>query len=289
MNSLAATDVLATQKALHRLLLARRGTVRWPEARSLAAQLLLTLDDADGCWQLAAEWLRDAFDVDRVTAGRGDPACPVFLPGQAEAQRPRAGVPSMRVLRIDNADPGVKGLWQSRRPVVFADVPRAACFTPALRGALASVGTTSKMAVTLRTSAGAFGLLCMDRVQRADRWRTVQYERFESAAADVLGPVLWSAESLAGRNNLLLDDATHRPAAAIRQLTPAELQVARLAAQGLSYKQIASQLGRAFSTIDHQLRSVRRKLGVRSHAQLASLLAGQSLPPLPGQDRDSSR
>ena len=45
---------------------------------------------------------------------------------------------------------------------------------------------------------------------------------------------------------------------------------------GLSYKEIARRLNRSFSTVDHQLRSVREKLGVRSAGQLVRVLAAHA-------------
>jgi DNA-binding CsgD family transcriptional regulator len=51
----------------------------------------------------------------------------------------------------------------------------------------------------------------------------------------------------------------------------------------LSYKEIARRLDRSLSTIDHQLRSVRGKLGARSTARLVRMLSGQlgddAVPP----------
>jgi len=49
--------------------------------------------------------------------------------------------------------------------------------------------------------------------------------------------------------------------------------VVRLAVNGLSYKEIARQLNRSFSTVDHQLRSARSKLGVSSTARLVNLMS----------------
>ena len=60
-------------------------------------------------------------------------------------------------------------------------------------------------------------------------------------------------------------------------LSPAEWRVARLAVQGLSYKEIARELGRSPHTVDHQLRSIRSKLNVGSAAALVHLLASQGL------------
>jgi AraC-like DNA-binding protein/DNA-binding CsgD family transcriptional regulator len=58
----------------------------------------------------------------------------------------------------------------------------------------------------------------------------------------------------------------------LRCLTPAERSVVRLVAEGLSYKEIARKLERSFSTVDHQLRSIRAKLGAASTARLNVLL-----------------
>jgi DNA-binding CsgD family transcriptional regulator len=55
-------------------------------------------------------------------------------------------------------------------------------------------------------------------------------------------------------------------------LTAAEWNVARLAAQGLSYKDIARQLGNSPSTVRNQLHSVYSKLGVNNKTQLAARL-----------------
>jgi DNA-binding CsgD family transcriptional regulator len=56
-------------------------------------------------------------------------------------------------------------------------------------------------------------------------------------------------------------------------LTKSKYEIARLVAQGLSYKEIARIRGRSFSTIDHHLRSIRHKTGVSSTSALVSLLA----------------
>ena len=62
--------------------------------------------------------------------------------------------------------------------------------------------------------------------------------------------------------------AARRPLA----LTPAELDVARLAARGLSNKEIAHQRARSERTIANQLAAILRKLRLSSRAQLASVL-----------------
>ncbi|MBV7536589.1 helix-turn-helix transcriptional regulator [Duganella sp. sic0402] len=55
------------------------------------------------------------------------------------------------------------------------------------------------------------------------------------------------------------------------KLTAAEWNVAQLAAQGLSYKDIARQLDNSPATVRNQLHSVYNKLGVENKTQLAAL------------------
>jgi DNA-binding CsgD family transcriptional regulator len=65
------------------------------------------------------------------------------------------------------------------------------------------------------------------------------------------------------------------PGRPIDELTPQELQVATLVAAGLSNKEAAARLFLSVKTIEAHLHRTYRKLGVRSRAELAPLLAKQ--------------
>jgi DNA-binding CsgD family transcriptional regulator len=70
------------------------------------------------------------------------------------------------------------------------------------------------------------------------------------------------------------ETARKRNPSTIDQLTPQELQISRLIAQGLKNKEVAARLYLSPRTIDYHLRKVYVKLGVTSRFQLTQLPLG---------------
>ena len=191
---------------------------------------------------------------------------------QAEAQRRSMHLPAVLGLRFAAADPSLRAVWGGAGGLLaITDVAQERKMTEGVRGLLRSVGTAAKLALPVRDGLLPVGLLCADWHHEAPRWDAEVCNQLGGFLQDALGPLLAAATRLeSGRRS---ESAAAREALAT--LTPAELKVARLVARGLSYKEVARELDRALSTVDHQLRSIREKLGVRSTARLVHLLGEQ--------------
>jgi DNA-binding NarL/FixJ family response regulator len=66
--------------------------------------------------------------------------------------------------------------------------------------------------------------------------------------------------------------------AALARLTPQELQIAQLAAEGLSNRQIGEQLFLSHRTVGSHLYHLFPKLGITTRSQLADVLTGAPEP-----------
>jgi DNA-binding CsgD family transcriptional regulator len=72
--------------------------------------------------------------------------------------------------------------------------------------------------------------------------------------------------------------------ARIAGLTPAEGEVARLAGEGFSNREIAALRGSAERTVANQLRRIYRKLGIASRFELAARLSRSDPTPSAGDE-----
>jgi len=271
-----AEELLQIQRALRKLLLEDRSTIKWKPARDLAAEMLLYLDDPDACWGVATRWLQVGFDADRVTGGRSDDLRRFYSP-DFEAIRPSRGLPSIVGTRISISDPMVIKVFASDRTVVFRDVEEQKLFRPPAQETLLQLPSISiKLAVPVRDRGRRVAIVCAHWLDRSARVSPAVCMHLTELGATVLGPILAAADRLAEdecRGDGLAASVDPYAGSLEALLTPAELRLARLAATGMTYKEIARHLNRSFSTVDHHLRSIREKLGVSSAPKLVTQLS----------------
>lgn len=276
-------SVLEEQRRLKCELLDRRA-ISDSAARDVAAHMLLNLHDLSACWFVATNWLRERLQCHRVDTGFGSPQSREYFPSFAEAKSSSYDVPTLGGFAVDNHDEAMQAMWASPRPMIFADLKQDRRIGSILRQRLRTARSKSKFAGALRYGNTCFGLICADWTEHLVPLESDKYDSFELAVKEVLSPIIavakrlddqnimqWNGQMDGGFNTVAAQHATQ--IVTLGTLTKAEAEVSRLVAKGLSYKQIAAIRSTSFSTVDHQLRSIREKTGVSSTTALISLLA----------------
>jgi len=117
---------------------------------------------------------------------------------------------------------------------------------------------------------------------RRQRRRLESREHLRAAleAFESLGAALW-AERARVELRASGETARKRDPSTVDQLTPQELQIARLVGEGMSNKEVAAQLFLSPRTIDYHLRKVFTKLGITSRTELVRLGLGEAAAPVP--------
>lgn len=274
-------SILAAQQALRSELLDKK-KITDAGSRDLASHLLLYIDDLDSCWSIATQWLRDKLNCSRVDTGFGSPSAKEYFPSYAEAKSRNYSVPTLGNSAVDNRDRAMQAMWFADKPLIFEDIKQDRRIEMGLRQRLSNAETKSKFAAVLRVGDKRFGLICADWTKEQVPWESHIYDQFYQTVSEVLCPIIFVAHDLnktrlayPPEQNEALDrfrQIGHPPGQLKKLLTQAEIEVAVLVAQGVSYKEIANRRGKSFSTVDHQLRSIRKKLNVSTTAQLISLL-----------------
>ncbi|WP_232310988.1 helix-turn-helix transcriptional regulator [Herbaspirillum autotrophicum] len=260
--------IVQAQRRLRHTLVGDRHLGAITGSSDLAAHLLLHLDDAQSCWQLTLGWLQRTFDADRVDGGFTSQGHGIYKP-LAEAIREDTKIPSSVGVAIDAKETSVRSVLESRNAVLFESISDDRRFTLPLRAQLLSLNTQSKLAISLRDGDMPIGIICCDWARERNRWRYDQCEQISEFATNVLSPIFAIIHDEADEREVPAVQAAELPV----KLTPAELKVARLVVQGMSYKEIARHLNRSFSTVDHSLRSIRDKLNARSTARMIAMLS----------------
>ena len=122
---------------------------------------------------------------------------------------------------------------------------------------------------------------------RRERRRTEARAQLTAALAgfDRLGARPWAARARA--ELAVAEGGRSRPAAADEApLTHKEGEVADLVAAGATNREAAAALFLSPRTVEHHLRQVYRKLGVRSRTELAAAYGAREVTPRPPADRN---
>ena len=243
-----------------------------PARATYAVYVLGMLELGRGRWTEALEHFR-------VVA---DPRPDVGDPFLAKGATPDAIEAAVRAGRLDEAREALSRFeeWAADSRYPWVQPRLSGCRALLAEGDEASAHF--EQALRLGADGGPFDLariqLLYGEQMRRERRRTDARVQLRAAleAFERLRAEPW-AERARAELRATGETARKRDPSTVDQLTPQELQIARLVAEGLSNKEVAAQLFLSPRTIEHHLRHVFAKLGVKSRTQLAGLPLGPGL------------
>jgi ATP/maltotriose-dependent transcriptional regulator MalT len=250
-----------------------RATARGLAVRAASARRALALIDLGrGRWSEALEQL-DA--LSETPPGFSRPLVALMsAPDRLEA--------AVRAGRADKARLALEMFeeWATSSEAVWARPRLASCRAMATEGEVAT--GHFEEALRLLDDARPFDRARIHLIYgehlRRERQRLEARTQLRAALEgfEALGAEPW-AERARSELRASGETARKRDPSTLSQLTPQELQIARLVAQGLSNKEVAAQLFLSPRTIDSHLRNVFAKLGITSRIQLARLPLGEDV------------
>jgi len=270
-------------------------------ARNRASETL-ALAAATG-YEIGSIWARWALAVLALSAGDPHAADAALAPLTALVEREGLGEPVRAMFladaieallalgQLDRAERLISLLGQAAtrldRGWALAQAARCRALLLAARGDLDAASQAAGVAITLSEGLElrlelARTLLAAGQIERRARRKQAARQLLERALEifEAAGARLW-----ASRVRRELERAAARSAHGT--LTASEQRVARLAADGLTNREVAAQLFMSPKTVEANLARVYRKLGIRSRAELGSRLEGAARVPVQrlGDDR----
>jgi DNA-binding CsgD family transcriptional regulator len=288
-------DDLSTVVLLATLLDARLARGELTEALALGVELTPHLDDSGRAGALAhhargdlstalGEHERAASHFQnaglRTTTASEDPELVPWRAGAALAAARLGRGPEAAALAHAHHDVAVAhgssyALAQALRTLASTDVGHQRIALLRRARELLSDGGAARLAGQIDTDLA--GLLLLTATPLAEAEALVLLRRVEEYAG---GQELWPLQARVRRLLDRLGEAPRRvQREALAALTAAELRVARLAANGLTNRAIASRLEVSVKAVEWQLSRVYRKLGIRGRTRLAAALGTPGSAP----------
>jgi DNA-binding CsgD family transcriptional regulator len=240
-------SIAATARYLRAELLDKQRNVAPSSMLDCAAHMLLYLDSQNAVHRIALQFLLERMDATRSNLGYGDPGMPRYVASAVETVSGLA-VPLCNH-PIPNHVESIQRVWRSPQPVCL-DLQSAV----GIQKIWVAAKTKAKLARRLETEHRVFGLVCIDDTLTPREWKASDVAYLDQFVLCFLGPIL--------------DSYKTAPVPGTSPLTASELAVIRLAIRGFTYKEIANALAKSANTVDNQLRSARKKLGVRNQVEL---------------------
>lgn len=221
-----------------------------------AAHMIIAIEDPKQLVQIGLEFMVNELSVCRADAGFATPTHQHYTP-ITEFRNPKTSPPSITGLLLPNQHTAMQYVWQTSLPIAINDVSSNDTLNE-LKDIFLSAGCKSMLLQKLTWEDKPIGIACIDYTIQSHIWSDDEVNFMHTFCTIFLGP-------LAGISNYWFNPKLHSMFA---KPTESELIAIRLAAKGMTYKQIANQLNKSTRTIENQFRNARNRLSARNQTDL---------------------
>lgn len=221
-----------------------------------AAHMIISIEDPKQLVQIGLEFLVTELSVCRADAGFATPTHEHYTP-ITEFRSHETSPPSITGLQLPNQHPAMQSIWQTNTPIPINNVSSNDELAE-LREVFINAGCKSMLLNKLTWNNEPIGIACIDHTIDTHEWRDTEINFMQIFCSNFFGP-------LAGISNYWFNPKLH---SMFSKPTESELIAIRLAAKGMSYKQIADQLNKSTRTIENQFRNARNRLNARNQIDL---------------------
>ena len=227
-----------------------------PDTLNCAAHLILYLDTPAEVMNIGLDYLVNKLSADRANGGFVNQNDKLYKSSSVRSAV-NSDSESQTAFILSNNLSVFQKVWKQHKPVVCDSVDSLLLDS---RTKLQSINSQSMMMQRLSFEGMHVGLACVDFVQREHVWETNEIIFMESFCDTFLGPLLAISKHWYSNDKFQ----------AIKKPSSCELTAIRLAAKGLSYKQISRHLGKSVRTIENQLRNARSNMEAANLPELIS-------------------
>ena len=226
------------------------------EMLDCVAHMIISIENPRETVKIALEFIGRTLSACRADAGFATPTDSEYSP-LSEYCSEDSNPPTLESFVISNQHESMQKVWRSAHPVKYEHVET----NPELEGVrepLVQIESKSMLMQRLVWDSEPIGISCADHTKHDHKWESKEISFMDQFCNSFFAP-------LAGISNYWYNPSLHQM---FKKPSESELEAIRLAAKGLSYKQIASELNKSVRTIDNQLRNARKRLNVSNQIEL---------------------
>ena len=244
-----------SQKALKRYFIDRNIAYFPQDILAHVAYMILAIDNVDEIAQLALNLIVNELSACRADMGFLCPDDMHYKPHILVLNK-HGTAPNCDGESYCNQDTIFQKTWRQPSPVFCSNIAEDVMVADS-RESFTNIGSESILFQRLSVADDLIGLICIDFTNERHCWQPTETHFIQRFTDTFLSPLI------------LINQTWYRgDAINMKKPTLAELDAIRLAAKGLSYKQIAFSLNKSIRTIENQLRHARESVGAMNQVDL---------------------